>query len=78
MVEIVGAKIGDIITNKPRVILDSIIEDKEIEWLDRQRMKIMAAADLGSRWVNMSNGKTLFLIDGDGNCHLPKEFENGQ
>jgi len=61
--EIVGAKIGTIITNKRQLIVEAVEKGTITEWLTRQRMQFMAAADLGQNWTNMANGPTLFCLE---------------
>lgn len=61
--EIVGAKIGGTITNSPAHIAAAIESGMRIEWLERKRMKFMAACDLGINWEKMANGPTLFDIN---------------
>ena len=65
MREIVGAKIGDRITNKPQTIIDAINDKKPIEYLDRDSMRFMADLDLGKNWELMASGPTLFYLDDD-------------
>ena len=72
MREIVGAKIGNIITNNPLQIMDAVIRDREIRFLDRNHMKLMSMADLGIRWDEMATSQTLFLVDDDGKVHANK------
>jgi hypothetical protein len=64
--EIVGARIGDVITNNPRIIADAVERNAVTEFLDRDRMRFMAAMDLGRNWVVMAEGPTLFCIDKNG------------
>ena len=66
MREIVGAKIGNIIINKPQTIIDAISAKKLIEYLDRDCMRFMADLDLGKNWELMANGPTLFCLGDDG------------
>lgn len=62
--EIVGAMIGTTITNDRERIAGSL---KQVtEWLDRPRMELMAAFDLGPKWTAMASGPTLFCIGEDG------------
>ena len=72
MQEIVGAKIGSIITNKIDVIIKALSQNNNIEWLTRVRMQFMSSADLGIRWDNMAKAPTIFLLDRDGNPHSLK------
>lgn len=59
--EIVGALIGTSITNDRERIAASL---KQVtEWLDRPRMELMSAFDLGPKWTAMATGPTLFCID---------------
>ncbi len=67
MKEIVGARIGTLITNDRRTIADAVERNVVTEFLDRKRMRFMAAMDLGRNWELMANGQTLFCIDDDGN-----------
>ena len=66
MREIVGAKIGDRITNNPQTIIDAINDKKPIEYLDRESMKLLADLDLSKNWELMASGPPLFFIDDDG------------
>lgn len=70
MKEIVGARIGTLITNDRRTIADAVEQNAVTEFLDRKRMRFMAAMDLGRNWELMANGQTLFCIDDDGRPHL--------
>jgi len=63
MLEIVGAKIGDIITNNPAEIIAAVEQDREIIWLSRIRMQAMSKADLGIIWDKMAESLTLFILD---------------
>lgn len=71
MKEIVGAKIGTMITNNRKTIAEAIERGAVTEWLDRQRMQFMAGMDLGRNWELMANGPTLFCLDDDGKPHAP-------
>ena len=71
MKEIVGARIGTLITNNRETIADAVERNAVTEFLDRQRMQFMAAMDLGRRWEVMANGPTLFCIDDDGKPQPP-------
>lgn len=64
--EIVGAKIGTLITNDRRTIAEAVERNAVIEFLDRERMQFMAAMDLGRNWELIASGPTLFCIDADG------------
>jgi hypothetical protein len=64
--EIVGAKIGTLITNNRRTIAEAVERNAVTEFLDRERMQFMAAMDLGRNWELMASGPTLFCIDADG------------
>jgi hypothetical protein len=61
--EIVGARIGTKITNSPKIIAAAVELDAVIEFLDRPRMRFMAAADFGSQWNAMALGPTLFIAE---------------
>lgn len=74
MKEIVGAKIGTMITNNRKTIAEAVERCAVTEWLDRKRMRFMAGMDLGRNWELMANGPTLFCLDDDGKPHAP----NGQ
>lgn len=77
MREIVGARIGNTITNRPDVIIQAVKANTVTEWLDRQRMKLMSSFDLGVNWDKMTNGPTLFLLnDADNPVSCNKETEN--
>lgn len=65
--EIVGAKIGNILTNDIKYIIKAVEANEVIEWLDRKRMQFMSACDLGSWWERMAQSKTLFHMDENGN-----------
>ena len=71
MKEIVGAKIGTLITNDRSVIAKASHAGDTFELLDRKRMQLMAGMDLGRNWEMMATGPTLFFIDDDGNFHAP-------
>ena len=71
MDDIVAARIGSTITNSIPVIKDALERNQDIEWLSRRRMAFMAAFDLGPRWQNLANSKTIFQVDDDGNPILP-------
>ena len=78
MVEIVGAKIGTIITNKKDEIYKAIQNNTITEFLDRTRMQFMAACDFGLNWVKMANGPTLFIIDDNSNPQAPNHGIDGR
>jgi hypothetical protein len=64
MIEIVAAKIGNIITNNLPDIVQAVKSGRnDIEWLDRKRMQLMACFDLGKRWEILANSPTLFSFD---------------
>lgn len=63
MKEIVGAKIGNRITNNPKIIVEAVSMDIPIQWLDRKHMEFMEVCDLGERWTKMAKGSTLFCMD---------------
>jgi hypothetical protein len=69
--EIVGAKIGSIITNNTAMIAAAVKGNTISEFIDRDRMQFMSSLDLGQRWDNMANSKTLFLMDENGKIHPP-------
>jgi len=75
MKEIVGAMIGTVITNNPRDIAAAVEAGTVTEFLDRQRMRLMAACDLGPNWTRMSEGPTFFCIDDNGNIQPPPNVE---
>ena len=68
MMEIVGAKIGNTITNNRQIIIDAVDSNKKVQFLDRRHMEIMSACDLGENWDKMAKGETLFKIDDAGNA----------
>jgi len=70
--EIVAARIGTIITNDPVVIRAAVEQGAADELLDRKRMQVMAALDLGDRWKMLAEGPALFLIDSEGNPQAPE------
>lgn len=72
MKEIVGAIIGTVITNDKNAIMAGIQAGTIKEFLDRRRMQLMAACDLGLQWENMANSPTLFCVDDKGVAH-PRE-----
>jgi hypothetical protein len=61
--EIVGAKIGSIITNDRKRIVDALQTNAPIEFLTREHMMLMATFDLGTNWAQMASGPTLFLAE---------------
>lgn len=68
MIEIVAARIGTVITNNRAEIISAIkVNSDNVEFLDRTRMRFLAALDLGPEWWALAIGKTLFRIDDDGN-----------
>lgn len=71
MKEIVGAKIGTMITNNRKTIAEAFERGAVTEWMDRKRMQFMAGMDLGRNWELMANGPTLFCLDDDGKPHAP-------
>ena len=77
MKEIVGAKIGTMITNNRQVISEAFEAGRVTEFLDRGRMQFMAAMDLGRNWKIMANGPTLFCLDDNGKPHAPNAKFNG-
>ena len=62
MREIVGARIGNTITNDAKQICAAIEAGLVREYLDRQSMQLMAAMDLGEHWKRMAEGPTLFVV----------------
>jgi len=66
MIEIVGARIGNTITNDRAMILEAVERNRITEFLDRDRMKFMAAMDVGRNWELMASGPTLFCVDENG------------
>lgn len=78
MKEIVGARIGTIITNDRSAIADAVERGTLTEFLDRPRMAFMAALDLGIRWEQMAKGPTLFCLDKDNHVHPPNAFVSMQ
>lgn len=66
MAEVVGAKIGNIITNDFAVIVKAARDDEAVQLLTRELMSFMSACDLGVNWTKMAEGPTLFLIDEKG------------
>jgi len=74
MKEIVGAKIGTMITNNRKTISGAFERGAVTEWLDRERMQFMAGMDLGRNWELMANGPTLFCLDDEGKPHAPNDL----
>ncbi len=68
MKEIVGARIGNIITNNRQTIIDAVNLNQKVQFLDRRHMELMSACDLGKNWDEMARSKTLFRIDDEGNA----------
>jgi hypothetical protein len=66
MNEIVGAKVGTMITNIRANIIQGIEDKLPIQWLSRAHMRMMSECDLGLNWDKMANGPTLFLLDENG------------
>jgi len=60
--EVVAAKIGTHITNSRAEIILAIELKLPIEFLDRRRMRLMAAFDLGAQWKSLAESPTLFRI----------------
>ena len=71
MKEIVGAKIGTLVTNNRDVIITALEHGKITELLDRRRMQFMAGMDLGRKWDLMASGPTLFCMDDAGKPQPP-------
>lgn len=71
MKEIVGARIGTIITNDAHTIAAALEHNLVMDLLDRQRMQWMAAMDLGVHWEAMANSPTLFCINSAGDVVAP-------
>jgi hypothetical protein len=69
MKEIVGARIGTLITNHRGTIAEAVRRNTVTEFLDRQHMQLMAGMDLGRNWELMANGPTLFCLDENGTPH---------
>jgi hypothetical protein len=64
--EIVGAKIGNTVTNSPSDIIVAIKSGRtDIDLLDRRRMVFMAGFDLGKKWEILATSRTLFEIESD-------------
>jgi hypothetical protein len=63
MKEIVGAKIGDIITNDYEIILSAIKNKEKVRLLKREEMQFMASCDPGKNWEKMASGPTLFALN---------------
>ena len=76
-VEIVGAKIGSRITNRPKEIIAALKADTPVEFLSRDRMEFMAACDLGPQWAAMAESPTLFkFVDGKPEGAWPNRGDN--
>jgi hypothetical protein len=55
---------GNLVTNRRSDIIAALESGrKDIKWLDRRRMQLMASADLGERWENLAKSPTLFVLD---------------
>jgi len=66
--EIIGARIlypngKDLITTDKKDIADAIESDYDFQFLTRQHMQIMAAADLGRNWENLAKSRTIFITE---------------
>lgn len=66
MKEIVGARIGSIITADVGVIHRAFEAGKVTDFLDRETMRFMSNLDLGKHWDAMANAPTLFCIGDNG------------
>ena len=66
MSKIVGARIGNTITNDRAMIIEAIDHNRVTEFLDRDRMKFMATMDQGHYWEAIASGPTLFCVDESG------------
>ena len=60
--EVVAAMIGTLITNDRNEIREKIQTGEEVVLLTRQEMRLMAAAELGEKWVTLANGPTLIKV----------------
>ena len=67
----VAARFTNIITNDLMDIIRRVKRGEPFELLDRKRMKIMAAFDLGQRWTDLANGPMLFIKEDDGTMRCP-------
>ena len=76
MRQIVGARIGTMITNNHGVIREAFEAGRVTEFLDRERMQFMAGMDLGRNWELMASGPTLFCLDDEGKPHAPNGANN--
>jgi|APSaa5957512622_1039677.scaffolds.fasta_scaffold13498_9 hypothetical protein len=80
MREIVGAKIGSIITNIPSKIFDAVEKGRIRKFLSKKEMQFMSNCDLGKKWDDMAKSPVLFVIDDENEKvyppdHLSKELE---
>lgn len=66
MIEYVGAKINNVITNDLIEIIKAVKSGSNVDPLSRTSMKLMAAFDLGKRWSDLANAPTLFTEKDDG------------
>lgn len=78
MREVVGAQIGNLITNNRQLIVDAYNSGDPVKLLFRGEMKFMADMDLGKHWENMASGPTLFRLDKDGAPHAPVAQQGGE
>jgi len=61
--EIVAARIGDIITIDRAAIAIALQEKRPAQWLSRDDMALMAACDLGAKWDELAKAPTLFNME---------------
>lgn len=63
--EIIGAKIGTVITTDRKAIMYALENNQVRDLIDRRRVEMMVAADMGANWERLSNAPTLFyMLDG--------------
>lgn len=77
MRKIVGARIGTRITNNRQVIAVAIETGMISEFLDQQRMQLMASFDLGPEWTAMAQSPVLFQLDDDDKPY-PADYKESQ
>jgi len=71
MKEIVGGRVGTLITNNFAAIREASRTGTLTDLYDREQMRFMADMDLGRNWELMASGPTLFCLDDDGKPHAP-------
>jgi hypothetical protein len=68
--EIVAARLEGFVSNSPETIQKMLARKPEgVEFFDRAFAKRMAYV-IGSHWVGIAEGATLFLMDEQGEAHV--------